>query len=632
MKLVTTTIIDGRAEVSPSQTPSTTFPTNIHLDLLSAGEIPDPHLGFNERSVQWVHEKTWRYSATFSIKHFTDDSTLSSTFRRQGTPEDIGNRRVCLVFEGLDTFATVYVDGEKILESDNMFLSHRVDITDMINKNNRKRLEYRAIKASTSSREHTERCKDVGHHTLTIDFESALKRGDELMAQNGGERVTWNGHYSRVFVRKAQYHYVCLDIPPPLLERSDTHINQGWDWGPSLITCGPWKPIHLQIYTDRIASVTAVHCLSPDLKKATLHLSATLETKSSTSDSGVYFVSASILSPSGKEIRLPLFPNADSNIYKTTAEIDNPELWYPHQHGPQNLYTVTFTLTTSSVSSGGAAPVSPMLDTVIKRFGIRRVRVVQDPLQEAPDDPVSGGKTFYFEVNNIPIFIGGNNWIPADSFLPRVSREQLQKLLKTLMLERGNQNMVRVWGGGVYESEEFYKICDEAGILVWQDICLACGDYPANLDSFVTSISEEVKQNLERLRWHPSLVLVAGNNEDYQVADEELGYEQEQPENEWRGSKFPGRWLYEKIFPEIVREVCNGGFGEGIGDSGEDGGGSAGVVYWPGSPWGGEDSTDRTIGDIHQWNSEPPVPLDPALYNNRQSSLGRNPGTLPTLS
>lgn len=177
--------------------------------------------------------------------------------------------------------------------------------------------------------------------------------------------------------------------------------------------------------------------------------------------------------------------------------------------------------------------------------------------------------------------------------------------------------MVRVWGGGVYESEDFYNICDEAGILVWQDVCLACGDYPAHLDPFVASITKEVTQNLARLRWHPSLVIVAGNNEDYQVADEELGYEQDQPESKWRASKFPGRWLYEKVFPEIVREVCNGGFGEGIGDSGEIGGGSAGVVYWPGSPWGGEDSTDRTVGDIHQWNSERDSPPPPPARGSR---------------
>jgi beta-mannosidase len=160
--------------------------------------------------------------------------------------------------------------------------------------------------------------------------------------------------------------------------------------------------------------------------------------------------------------------------------------------------------------------------------------------------------------------------------------------------------MLRIWGGGVYESDELYTLCDELGILVWQDICLACGDYPAHLDNFADEICAEVRENLERLRCHPSLVVVAGNNEDYQVADEELGYDARQPEGEWRKSSFPSRWLYEKIFPGIVREVCNGNTGAEIGQAGTAG---TGVVYWPGSPWGGEDSTDRTVGDIHQWNS-----------------------------
>lgn len=175
MQLITTKITDGRAELTSSQSFDTAFPTNIHLDLARAGAIPNPHLGFNERTVQWVHEKAWRYSASLS---FTA----------------VPHSRVCLIFEGLDTFATVRLHGVKILESDNMFVNHRVDVTDIVH-----------------GRGWGKRRSDP--MTLTIDFESALKKGDEVMAKSGGERVTWNGHYSRVFVRKAQYHYV--QPPPP---------------------------------------------------------------------------------------------------------------------------------------------------------------------------------------------------------------------------------------------------------------------------------------------------------------------------------------------------------------------------------------------------------------------------------
>lgn len=189
MQLIETRIVNAKAELNSSQTFDTKFPSNIHLDLTRAGSIPNPHLGFNERVVQWVHEKTWRYSTSFLLK--IGNSGL-------GTPVT-----ACLVFEGLDTFATVYLDGNKILQSDNMFLSHRVDISQYVHEKNRANIT-----------------QDPDEFALTIDFESALKKGDEVMAENGGERVTWNGHYSRVFVRKAQYHYVKTPARPTGKERS----------------------------------------------------------------------------------------------------------------------------------------------------------------------------------------------------------------------------------------------------------------------------------------------------------------------------------------------------------------------------------------------------------------------------
>lgn len=178
MQLTTTQITDGQVTLAPSHVADTTFPTNIHLDLLRAGAIADPHLGFGERTVQWVHSAAWRYSAVLSVR----------------PPPPPAHSRVCLVFEGLDTFATVRLDGVVVLESDNMFVSRRVDVTHLVSGRRPVALE--------------------------IDFESALERGDEIMARSGGERAAWNGHLSRVFVRKAQYHYVFslspLSPPPPL--------------------------------------------------------------------------------------------------------------------------------------------------------------------------------------------------------------------------------------------------------------------------------------------------------------------------------------------------------------------------------------------------------------------------------
>ncbi|KAI5788285.1 beta-mannosidase-like protein [Geopyxis carbonaria] len=477
------------------------IPTNIHLDLLRAGRIPDPHVGMAEAEVQWVHEQPWIFRTTFKL------------------PE-LESRTAHLVFEGLDTYAVVYIDDMEVLTSDNMFLTHRVDVTSF----------------------------GPGQHSVRIEFDSAMKRGDALLEKHG-KRVCWNGHYSRVYVRKAQYHY-------------------GWDWGPSLVTCGPWKPVYVEVFSARLKGVEAMAEVAKDLKSATVKVKADIEGTANGTKISV--------SVAGQTV--DLVDGTGSVI------INDPKLWWPRGFGEQAMYTVEFKLGD--------------LHTVSKQIGLRRVELVQDALPEVPGNDVSGGSTFYFRINNTPIFCGGSNWIPGDSFQPRITREYLETWLHDLLSKRGNQLMVRIWGGGVYESEDFYEICDQSGIMVWQDVCTACADYPAHLDWFAKSISDELTQNLERLRWHPSLVIVAGNNEDYQVADEEVGYGPSD-QSRWREEPFPSRWLYELRYPEIVRKVCNGSTGDLVASAGAS---SSGVLYWPGSPFGGVDATDRTVGDIHQWN------------------------------
>ncbi|CCX32063.1 glycoside hydrolase superfamily [Pyronema domesticum] len=492
---------DETIEISPVP-----IPTNIHLDLVRAKIIQDPRVGTNERDVQWIHEREWRFSTRFYL-----------------TVPKLVDCKTVLVFEGLDTFATVLLNGKEILKSENMFLSYRVDVTNdvlLMGKANE----------------------------ITIIFDSAMVRGGELMKEHG-QRVCWNGHYSRPYVRKAQYHY-------------------GWDWGPSLVTCGPWRPISVEVYTARLSDSRAVATVAADLASATINLQTKVDSIETTED---ITITADVRSPSGEEFSTILSKVDD--IYSSTVTIPDPELWFPHNYGPQNLYEVVFTLKSGDME----------LHSFIKQIGLRKIELVQDPLPVIPDDNLSGGTTFYFRINNVPVFSGGSNWIPADSFQPAIKREAIENMIDLMV--RGNQNMVRVWGGGIYESEDFYSLCDLNGIMVWQDICCACADYPAHLDNFANSILAEVEQQLGRLHWHPSLIFIAGNNEDYQVADEEVGYDKDAPPETWREEPFPARWLYERKFPELVRSICQ--------DT---------VVYWPGSPFGGEDSTDRTVGDIHQWN------------------------------
>lgn len=150
--------------------------------------------------------------------------------------------------------------------------------------------------------------------------------------------------------------------------------------------------------------------------------------------------------------------------------------------------------------------------------------------------------------------------------------------------------MVRIWGGGIYEDDSFYSTADELGILIWQDFLFACGQYPCHLE-FRENVEREAKTQIKRLRHHPSIVIFAGNNEDYQVAESvPLDWDPSDPSPEsWLKTNFPARFLYEKLLPEVVSKYAPG------------------VFYHPGSPWGGGKPTrDKTVGDIHQWNGNRP--------------------------
>ncbi|KAL9100911.1 MAG: hypothetical protein Q9163_003771 [Psora crenata] len=259
--------------------------------------------------------------------------------------------------------------------------------------------------------------------------------------------------------------------------------------------------------------------------------------------------------------------HVDHGFAQTSFTTRNPRLWYPRRYGEQPLYHLTGTALTKGQTR----------DTLTKRVGLRRVRLVQRKLHGA------AGTSFMFEVNNIPIFCGGSNWIPADSFLTRLTPERYSDWVR--MVADGNQAMLRVWGGGTYEDEAFYDACDEVGILVWQDFMFACGNYPASTE-FLDLVRQEAVSNVERLRHHPSIVLWAGNNEDYQYAESEgLDYDpaNKQPHS-WLNTNFPARYIYEKILADVTLKL--------VPDT----------SYHFGSPYGGTSTADPTAGDIHQWN------------------------------
>lgn len=388
-----------------------------------------------------------------------------------------------------------------------MFIGHRIDVRNHIRPSNE----------------------------LEIVFESAYNISEELRAQKG-DRLCWNGHYGRVYVRKAQYHF-------------------GWDWGPSFVTCGPWKPVRLERYTSRIEDINVDIDLSASLTEAAV----TVETTTGPSNSS-HSVEVELTDPAGRALASQKTQTGSASFH-----INKPELWYLHSHGKQPLYQVKATVRSA---------IGEILDSKTQTIGIRQVELIQSPLKE--------GSSFYFTCNGIPIFMGGSNWIPGDSFLPRMTPDRYKRWIELAV--QGNQNMIRIWGGGIYEDDAFFDECDRQGVLVWQDFCFACGQYPSD-EEFINSVKEEAVQAIKRLRSHPSLAIWAGNNEDYQIANEGLKHDMTMPEEKWAESTFGARLTYERILPDLVKEH------------------SPRSLYWPGSPFGGVDNnTDRTAGDAHIWD------------------------------
>lgn len=463
-------------------------PGDVYQALLEAGKIPDPFYGLNELEVQWVGEADWLYRLEFEVPA----ELLVAPYL------DLG-------FDGLDTFATVWLNGEQILTSDNMFVPRRVAVKDRLRP---------------------------GKNTLHLLFESALRRGREIEARYG-QRRCWNGDPSRLYVRKAQYHY-------------------GWDWGPTLLAAGPWKGIYLEAYAARIADIHAPVELSHDLGYARIPVEAELEGRFDGSE-----VEIRLLDPAGNVAAHTRV--AAEKVSRGGLEVTHPQLWWPGDYGAQPLYTLEVGLYREGQKIARRAT----------RIGLRRLRVVQESVEGEP------GTSFYFEVNNLPIFAGGANWIPDDNLLGRLTPQRYQERVR--QAAQANLVMLRVWGGGIYEDDAFYEACDEFGILVWQDFMFACGLYPAHPE-FLESVRLEALAQVKRLRNHPSLALWCGNNEDYQIAEAMGLYG---PGKDRRG--FDALAIYEQLLPEVCGQL------------------DPTRLYWRGSPYGGESVFDPTVGDRHTW-------------------------------
>ncbi|MFZ4508295.1 MAG: glycoside hydrolase family 2 protein [Fimbriimonas sp.] len=356
-----------------------------------------------------------------------------------------------------------------------------------------------------------------GENELLINFESPVRTAEDRRDdyfQREGIAADATSFLDRSFVRKMQCMY-------------------GWDWGPRLASCGIWRPVCLLEFASRVTD-TWVKQHHADGK-------VTLEIAVETEGEGVPVTT--FVDPYGDEVGYV--------AGNGTIEVADPVLWWPRGEGDQPLYTLVTSL------NG---------DDVVQTIGLRTIKLIQEPDEM--------GSSFEFEVNGRRIYIRGANWIPDHSFpasiTPARYREQILRAADM------NMNMLRIWGGGLYEQDAFYDVCDEVGMLVWQDFLFACS-LAADTDEYYEAIRVEATANIRRLRNRTSLAIWCGNNENCQ-----LWYDR------WGGDKMPGRFygevLYFNLLPELVGALDHE------------------RPYWPGSAWGGDSPNQGGIGDQHNWD------------------------------
>jgi beta-mannosidase len=373
----------------------------------------------------------------------------------------------------------------------------------------------------------------AGRNELRIVFDSPVRREAEFKARLP-HRLPGEAPHSR----KSPYHF-------------------GWDWGPRLTTSGVWRPIRLEAWDA--ARIEDLQVLQEPKPKGAVGLRVRVRILAESARA--LSLNVAVSGPSGARTRRTLAIRAvpGSAWHELPLTLKAPALWWPNGMGGQPLYTVE-----AALGLDGAP-----LDVASRRIGIRTVT-----LEQKPD---AWGTSFFFAVNGVPFFAKGGNWIPADSFANRVTPEKYRTLLGSC--RDANMNMVRVWGGGYYERPEFYDLCDEMGLLVWQDFVFACAMFPGDR-AFLDNVKSEAEDVVRRLRHHPSLAIWCGNNE----CEEGWffwGWKETLP-----ASVFDDyRKIFDGILPETVAAL------------------DPGRPYWPSSPHStqtGDPRSERS-GDMHVW-------------------------------
>ncbi len=490
-----------------------TVPGVVQTDLHHAGVIPDPFYADNEKRLQWIGLTDWEYTTEVDV-----------------APELLRHAHLDLVFDGLDTFANVTLNGIPLLSADNQFRTWRVDAKSALH---------------------------AGRNTLTVVFRSPTNLLTPIVAKlpvlipgTGYEPLDRDKGIFPVshYMRKAPYSY-------------------GWDWGPKFVTMGIWKPVRLEAWDD--ARITSFHLRQDSITAERALVEAELNLDSSIAGSGS--LQLNITSPDGKMLPTRITPvvlDRGDNRLTVPLRIEHPERWFPNGYGAQSRYTITAVLLRNGKT----------LARTQRKTGLRSVE-----LRRTPDQ---WGTSFTFVINGIPIFAKGANFVPLDSFAPSITDARHRQILTAA--RDVHMNMLRIWGGGFYESDSFYDLCDELGLMVWHDFMFGGALVPGD-KAFQENVRAEAVEQVQRLSDHPSLTLWCGNNEvetAWHNWGDHLEFEKsiapEQRERVWQD--------YVVMFRDILKGTV-AAYGNG-------------VPYWPSSPGSNFDDVPpgKQDGDMHSWS------------------------------
>ena len=547
---------DAGTDCSPPERTgyAVTLPCDVHVPLIEAGRIPEPLEGLNTDACAWVEDRAWWF-----VNRFEADAAL------------LDADRVVLSLDRMDTVADIFLNDRPLGRHRNAFRPFVQDVLPLL------KTGENCLKIRITSGQET-----VDERELESIRPFVCMEGDRSPRPDHPR-----GDWRRAGLRKPQYVF-------------------GWDWGPRLATCGLGGPVRL--VAERLLAIRSVHVRTLAIDwlpagpsgirpPAAAHVTIAAEVDAfpllSTCEAVLRIRMAQAGAPVC-DIERRVCLRSGWNRLEIPVRIDRPQLWWPNGMGTPSLYeaAVSVAAQLSGPSRGSRFPCAVAHHEPV-RFGIRTIAIDDSPIADVdPASPANPGSTaspgagpdgsaeterlFALQINGEAVFCKGGNWIPSDSLYLRIPDDKYRTLVAEAA--RSGYNMLRIWGGGFYETDLFHDLCDEAGILIWQDLMFACSAFPDHLAWFREECAAEIAHQVIRLRNHPGLVLWSGNNEIHSAYD---GW--------WEGSDvllpFGGMRIWNDIAPRLLHQY------------------SPDTPYWNSSPYGGLRPDSPAAGDVHHWSA-----------------------------